>query len=223
MRNIKYIIPIVIGIEDGASLACAGSDLTTTNSVIRPDAAFAAPPMGIWQGEIGEGFRSTAQTVSLEAGATTGFQIFGGEQNHDLALASISYGHMLSNVLGENHWYRGNWEIRGELFVGEQFSPSNDWLVGLTPHLRYNLATGTRWIPFVDGGLGVGATEIGSPDLSGTFEFNIQGNIGVHWFVRDDLALTFEAGYLHVSDAGIHDPNQGLNCATGKLGVTWFF
>jgi len=40
---------------------------------------------------------------------------------------------------------------------------SSDWVVGLTPHLRYNFATGTRWIPFVDGGAGVTATASALP------------------------------------------------------------
>src|SRR5208282_4904834 len=177
----------------------------------------------IWQGQVGEGFRSSVQTVSLEVGAAAGFQAFGGEQNHNLALASFSYGHMLGGVVGDDHWYRGNWEIRGELFSGAQFSPSTESLVGLTPHLRYNFATGTRWIPYVDGGAGVTATSIGPPDLSGTFEFNLQANTGVNWFVRDNIALTFEAGYMHLSCAGIHPPNQGLNCVKGMVGITWFF
>ena len=130
---------------------------------------------------------------------------------------------MLGGVVGDDHWYRGNWELRGELFSGAQFSPSTESLVGLTPHLRYNLATGTRWVPFADLGAGVSATSIGPPDLSGTFEFNLQANTGVNWFVRDNLALTFEAGYMHLSCAGIHPPNQGLNCVKGLVGITWFF
>ncbi|MFZ0825820.1 MAG: acyloxyacyl hydrolase [Verrucomicrobiia bacterium] len=149
----------------------------------------------IWQGEVGEGFRPSVQTMNLEVGAAAGFQAFGGEQNDNLALISLSYGHRLGDVVGDDHWYRGNWEVRGELFSGAQFSPSTESLVGLTPHLRYNLATGTRWIPFADLGAGVSATSIGPPDLSGTFEFYLQANTGVNWFVRDNIALTFEAGY----------------------------
>lgn len=189
------------------------------------DAVLTSKPSNtnIWQGEVGEGFRSSVQTVSLEVGAAAGFKAFGGEQNHNLALTSLSYGHMLGEVVGDDHWYRGNWELRGELFSGAQFSPSAESLVGLTPHLRYNFATGTRWVPFADIGAGVTATSIGPPDLSGTFEFNLQANTGVNWFVRDNVALTFEAGYMHLSCAGIHPPNQGLNCAKAMVGITWFF
>jgi hypothetical protein len=181
-------------------------------------------PESIWEGNIGDGFSPTVQTISFEAGGTAGLATFGGRQRHDLGLASLAYGHMWGDVVAKDHWYRGNWEIRGELFGGAQFSPSSgDWLVGLAPHLRYNFATGTRWIPFLDAGAGVTATGIGPPDLSGTFEFNLQADTGFHWFVRKDMAMTIEVGYLHVSCAGLHDPNLGLNAIKAMGGITWFF
>lgn len=177
----------------------------------------------IWQNGIGEGFKPGIQSVSFETGAGYGVKILGSKEHHDLALASLSYGYMLGSVEGEGHWYRGNWEFRGELFSGAQFSPTDDWLVGLTPHLRYNFATGTRWIPFVDVGAGVSATSIGAPDLSHYFEFNLQAATGVRWFIRDNVALSIEARYLHMSCAGLSSPNLGLNNVNGMVGISWFF
>jgi len=177
----------------------------------------------IWQAGIGEGFKPGTQSISFEVGAGPGVTIFGGRDCHDLALASISYGYMLGPVKGADHWYRGNWEVRGEVFGGGQFSPEPDWLVGLTPHLRYNFATGTRWVPFFDTGAGVSATSIGAPDLSRTFQFNLQAGTGVRWFLRNNVALSLEVRYLHVSCAGMNTPNQGLNNVNGMVGVTWFF
>jgi hypothetical protein len=191
--------------------------------IARDENALAPEAKSIWQGEVGEGFRSDVRTFSLETGVALGVQAFGGRQVHDLALLSLSYGHMLGNVVGGDHWYHGNWEARAELFGGGQFSPRSDELVGLAPHLRYNLATGTRWVPFADLGAGVTASGIGPPDQSGTFEFNLQANFGTHWFLRDNLALTFEVGYLHMSCAGLHDPNLGVNTVKGMAGLTWFF
>ena len=180
------------------------------------------PTSGVWLNGVGEGFRSSAESVSLETGAAAGVAILGGRQCHDLALNSISYGHMLGSVCGEDHWYRGNWELGGELFGGLQYSPSANYVIGLAPHLRYDFATGTRWVPFADLGAGVSATGIGAPDLSGTFEFNLQGAAGLHWFIRKNLAITAEARYLHLSCAGIHSPNLGLNAVAGMIGVSWF-
>jgi opacity protein-like surface antigen len=194
-----------------------------TNTLSKAELRLEPASESIWEHGVGEGFRSTAQSVSLSAGATYGIATFGSREAHDLALVSLSYGHMLSHTWGDGHWYRGNLEFRLELFTGAQFSPNSEWLVGLTPHLRYNFATGTRWIPFVDGGAGVTATSIGPPDLSGTFEFNLQAGTGIQWFLKDNVALTLEARYVHWSCAGISHPNLGLNGVTGMLGLTFYF
>ena len=213
-----FVAPIST-VQSAAEALGQTSD-STTNSVAFPE--LSPPKSAIWQNGIGQGFRSTVQTVSLEAGVGVGMAAFGGTRAHDLALASLSYGHMWGAVCAQDHWYRGNFEYRIELFGGAQYSRSIDWLVGLTPHLRYNFATGTRWIPFFDAGAGVTATSISHPDLGGTFEFNLQPGIGTHWFVRDNLALTGEVKYLHMSCAGIDKPNLGLNDVIGWIGLTWF-
>jgi len=195
----------------------------STNGLSEPQLSLERAPETIWEHGVGEGFRSSTQSISVSAGATYGIAAFGSLEAHDLALISLTYGHMLTHTLGEGHWYRGNLEFRLELFTGAQFSPSTEWLVGLTPHLRYDFATGTRWIPFVDVGAGVTATGIGPPDLSGTFEFNLQAGTGIEWFLKDNMALTLEARYVHWSCAGIHQPNLGLNGVTGMLGIAFFF
>lgn len=190
-----------------------------------PDTVEAAtsPSAGVWNGDVGEGFRPSLHTLSLECGASQGVRIFGGRQIHDLGILSLSYGYMWGPPSGDGHWYHGNFEIRAEVFGAAQFWPRDVPVGGLTPHVRYNFATGTRWVPFFDLGAGVTASGIEPPDNSGTFEFNLQSNMGAHLFLRDDLALTFEAGLLHLSCAGLHDPNQGVNTIKGLLGVTWFY
>lgn len=203
--------------------ARAPSQSVATNSMQKVDAEAIEPRSSIWKSGIGEGFLPSAQDFSVEAGFASGIAILGSRQSHDFALLSLAYGHMLGGVKGEGHWYRGNFEGRLELFGGGQYSPDADWVIGLTPHLRYNFATGTRWIPFLDGGAGVTATGIGRPDLSGTFEFNLQAAVGVRWFLREDLALTGEARFIHMSCGGIHSPNLGANDVGLMLGVTWFF
>jgi len=190
-------------------------------------AELSPPKASIWQdGVIGSGFVGSAQNLTVEAGVALGLASFGSEQAHDLGLLSISYGHMLGGVVAKDHWWRGNFEGRMELFGGMQYHPEVDtdgWLIGLTPHLRYNFATGTRWIPFIDGGAGVTAMGIGPPDVSGTFEFNLQASTGVRYFLRDNLALTTEVRYIHFSCAGLHKPNLGMNNVAFMLGVSWFF
>lgn len=178
---------------------------------------------GLWESGIGNGFNSSVQSLVLEAGAAQGVAVLGGVQSHDLALLSLAYGHMLDRPVGVGHFYQGNWELRAELFGGSQFAPTSDWMLGLAPHLRYDFATGTRLVPYLDGGAGVTATSIGPPDLSNTFEFNLQATVGTYWFLRDNCALNLEVRYLHLSCAGISDPNRGLNAVLGMIGLSFFF
>jgi opacity protein-like surface antigen len=207
-------------------VAKAQSESSSTNS---PNSPFTAEKISksaypdIWQNGVGEGFNSGVQSVQLGLAAGYGVQMLGSRQSHDLILGDLAYGYTLGSVEGEGHWYRGNWELRMELFGGSQFSPVNATLVGITPHLRYYFMTGTRWVPFLDAGAGLTGTTIGGPDLSDTFEFNLQATAGVRWFVRDNLALGIEARYLHISCAGLHSPNLGLNNVGGMVNITWFF
>ena len=180
-------------------------------------------PSQLWADEPGEGFDADAQLASVSLGVNVGFARRGHNESHHLAIASFSYGQILGPVMGRGHWYQGNWELRGDLFAGGEFSPSTEWFVGLTPLLRYNFATGTRVVPFIGGGLGVTATSIGEPDLSGTFQFNERGGVGAHWFVRDDLAWTGELFFTHWSNGGFRHPNGGLNGFTCLVGLTFLY
>jgi hypothetical protein len=224
----RSLVVVALGLSFGmAALTLLAAEPPSqpplTNSFSQSIRFADTPTSGVWLNGVGEGFRSSAQSLSLEVGDAAGFAILGGHQRHDLALTSISYELMLGSVRGEDHWYRGNWELGGELFGGPQYSPSANYVLGLRPHLRYDFATGTRWVPFVDAGAGVSATGIGAPDLSGTFEFNLQGGVGTHYFIRNNLAITAEARYLHLSCGGMHSPNLGLNAVAGMIGLSWFF
>jgi opacity protein-like surface antigen len=150
-------------------------------------------------------------------------EIFGGEHTHNWWITAAQYSHVLSDLRGAGHWYGGNWEFVGQLFGGEQFYPSHAYFVGVTPILRYDFAAGHRLVPFVDAGAGLTATDIRDGELSTTFEFNLQIGAGIHWFVADDVALTFQYRFIHLSNAGIEYPNNGVNNNTILLGVTAFF
>jgi hypothetical protein len=177
----------------------------------------------IWVEGVGSGFRADVQSIDLSLGGYFGLAKCGSHEAHHMTLISSSYNHMLGTVQGADHWYRGNWGFRIELFGGAQFNPDVDWIMGLTPHLRYTFATGTRWIPFVDFGAGITGTGIGAPDLGSRFQFNEQAGVGIHWFVKNDIAVTFETLYMHISNAGISKPNCGVNGVKGLIGLTYFF
>jgi lipid A 3-O-deacylase len=195
-------------VADSAFIAEDGSPSKTSN---------------IWSGAVGHGFRDGTQTFRLGVGMGYGIKIFGARDRHDLVPMTVSYGRMIGDVMKPGHWYGGNFEVRGEVFLAPQVNSGGYWTVGLTPHLRYNFATGTRWIPYVDIGVGIAFTEIRAPDLGASFQFNEQAAAGVNYFLTDDLAVNFEIHFLHISSAGISKPNQGVNTIGPSIGVNWFF
>src|SRR6185436_7009517 len=207
------MLPCIVSAQSNPTAQSKWPDLELVNTHAR----------NIWVDDVGSGFRTDVQSIDLSLGGYYGFAKCGSHEAHHMALASLSYGNMLGRARGEDHWYHGNWEFQLELFGGAQFNPDRAWIVGLTPHLRYNFATGTRLIPFVDFGAGITGTGIGSPDLGSKFQFNEQGGVGANWFIKRDIAVTLSTFFMHVSNAGIRKPNCGLNGVKGLIGLTVFF
>jgi hypothetical protein len=177
----------------------------------------------IWSAGVGQGFRRGAQDFDFSGGAGFGLTVFGGREVHDWWLTAAQYGYVLTDTLGQDHFYRGNLELMGQAFAGEQYRPNHAYLVGVGPMLRYDFATGTPVIPFSDISAGMTATSIRNGDLSTTYEFNLQAGAGAHVFLTDHLSLTTQCRFIHLSNASTHKPNLGVNNVTFLLGATWFF
>lgn len=205
---------------DGLSLDPVGD----TNQY-RPDSLNFTQPIrqsDIWHDGIGSGFAARTQQLDFSLVDALGIAQWLGFNNHDIALASGHYGWMFP-PLGLGHCYGGNFQILSEFFAGSQYHPEPAYVLGASALIRYNFATGTRFVPFIGGGGGPTATDIGHPDLSMTYNFNLQGGIGAHFFWADNKAVTFEARYFHMSNAGLKRPNDGVNTVSFSLGISWFF
>jgi lipid A 3-O-deacylase len=177
----------------------------------------------LWAAGVGNGFKAGTSLFSTSPAVTLGLKRLGSLEAHHLATMNLSYGRIISEVQARGKWFQGNFEARGEFFAGSQFSPEGEWLVGIGPHFRYYFMTGTRFVPFIHGGAGILATSIGPPDLSGYFEFHEQLGVGLNWFLKDNMSLSLESRFLHISCAGINQPNRGLNGVSFALGATWFW
>ena len=206
--------------SEGAEVELA---LAPTDPTSGQPGSLASQPAGIWQDGIGSGFRKNTIQAGFSVGGGFGKAAFGSWKAHDLSLGSINAGYILTDVVGRDHFYQGNLEVLGELFSGAEFHPHTRYLTGFTPLVRYNIATGTRWVPFLTCGAGLTLTDIGHPDLSGTFQFDPQGGAGTHYFFRENVAFTTEWRWLHLSNAGISEPNHGVNTQMFMAGITWFF
>lgn len=170
---------------------------------------------------IGQGFRKGATHAGFSLGGGIGVPGLGSREEHDFLLVTAHVSRVVSGRLAKDHWFRGNCELIGEFFSGWQLSPKTAYAVGFTPVFRYDFATSARWVPFLEGGAGVSATDVGRPDLATWFEFHLVAGGGVHRVYSPRLARTFQYRFVHLSNASIRQPNRGVNTIVFLVGLTW--
>ncbi len=173
------------------------------------------------------GWTSWLPKGELEAGAAVGvgigMDIFGSVEAHDLALTKIHFGWELDRVYCADSWFQGQIGLFNEFIAGGQYDPEGAYLLGLSPIIQYRL---TRWgavQPFIEGGGGIMATDIGAPDLGSVFEFYQQMGVGLLWRQSDRFAVTTQVRFAHISNASLKDPNRGVNELLVFVGGSWKF
>lgn len=217
-----FLVPAICRGSDDVC-CCQISYRLNAGPLVSPDDTKADPgSKPIWIDGVGSGFQRNTFQIGAAIGAGTGTKVFGTTRNHDLAMAAANIGWIFTGLSAPGRWYNGNFELVTELFGGGQFHPDGGYLAGLTPFIRYNFATLSRWIPFVEAGVGLSVTDI-DIDLNGTFQFNLQGGAGVNYFFKDTAALTAQYRWFHLSNAGMKQPNNGVNTQMFLIGISWFF
>ncbi|MPZ76317.1 MAG: hypothetical protein GEU77_07310 [Deltaproteobacteria bacterium] len=166
------------------------------------------------------------QSIGISAGHGLALPI-GGTQTPELEDIQFVYvtprwGVGISDPLGGSSWYRGNFELLLEGTFLYNFEPKPGIAGGLTPMIRYNFLTGSRFIPFLQAGAGVLALDADLTGQSDGVSFAPQGGLGFHYFVSQRAALTGEWRLHHISNAGIHNRNAGINSSLFLIGVTFF-
>ena len=80
-----------------------------------------------------------------------------------------------------------------------------------------------RAVPYFDWGAGFLHTTLATraPELSGNLQFIPQAGVGIQYFVRPRHAMVLEYRYLHMSNAGIREPNHGWNGSMLSVGYEW--
>lgn len=161
--------------------------------------------------------------IGWSLGTGFGSTWWGTNRHHDFIIGEAHYGQIISQDMAQGEWYQGNWEILGEFIGGLQFQPCHRYLFGVLPVLRYNFTILQKAVPFLNIGAGIAYTNIDEPDLSTHYQFNSQAGCGIHYFLRPDFALTCQYRLLHVSNAGIEEPNDGINAHLVLFGFNWFY
>jgi lipid A 3-O-deacylase len=137
--------------------------------------------------------------------------------------AGVRYGWVLTKPHGPG-FLRGRFEYAVDVVpVFMVFQPANrDYGFALNPvAFKWDFDTGKNWVPYMELGGGLLFSEYALPTGSSKFNFTPTGAIGVHR-VGDRFTWTGELRFLHISNAGIVEPNPGINTLEVRVGFGWF-
>lgn len=135
----------------------------------------------------------------------------------------LEAGYMLDNP-GASRWYRGNYEVAGELFGGGVIAGKGSYVSGGIIWLRYNfLNAGSRLKPYVQIGAGGESTDIDRRILGENFNFNLDADFGLRYMITPRCSINLEYRFQHFSDASVTKVNLGVNAQGAIIGVSWFF
>jgi hypothetical protein len=93
--------------------------------------------------------------------------------------------------------------------------------------LHYDVATGTRLVPFLEAGAGIllstpQSTDPESQFSASQFNFTLQVAPGLRYLLTPRAALSFEYRFHHISDANTTEHNPGLNSDFFLIGFSIF-
>jgi hypothetical protein len=171
-------------------------------------------------------FARGAQEWSLSIAQGSGLGIWGsqGRDTEDVELTGLvpRFGVGLSDPLGEDAWYHGNFEllVEGALLVA--YAPKGGFVGGAGLALRYNWLGWDGLVPFVEIGAGVAGLELDLEDQSDGFSFTAHGGVGLHAWLAERLAVTASWRLHHLSNAGIGGENVGINDSMFLVGLSYF-
>ncbi|MCM8790045.1 MAG: acyloxyacyl hydrolase [Candidatus Omnitrophica bacterium] len=99
-----------------------------------------------------------------------------------------------------------------EPFISGVFSPNNNFEAGTAFALKIGvLPEDRRFQPYLKAGAGFVFMSQHTLEQATQFNFIEYSGVGLHYFLFKNTALTFEYRLRHLSNAGIKEPNAGLN------------
>ena len=205
----------------------APDQVTAIQVLKRETPIYVTEKKGVWENEVGGPLREDCHEVGFQAGYARSVQWGGTKHTYGAAYANPRFGWVFTGLIGDDVCggiFKGNGELVLEGVFGFGISGGmNGGTEGVALMYKHNFITGTRCVPFVELGNGVSMNQWGIHECQSDFEFITQVGFGIQYFCNDNWAVILEGRWHHMSNAGMTNPNPGLNNVIGTLGVTRFF
>jgi hypothetical protein len=99
------------------------------------------------------------------------------------------------------------------------FAPTTGFGGAATGGFRWRFLRNAGFKPHLIGVAGIGGIDFDLSTQDDGFEFWLEAGVGVRRSIGDRQSLTFEARFHHISNAGTHPPNLGIDAVLLTLGV----
>jgi len=118
------------------------------------------------------------------------------------------------------HWAPEALRFKVECTAGLTTSPKTRGMVSVGMMAPYYLEfiSSQRWNPYIEGGLGVIYTDFQVDGQGSRFNFYPQIGIGTEFKVDSGPPFFGAVRISHISNAGLHDDNRGMNSVILMLG-----
>lgn len=122
-------------------------------------------------------------------------------------------------------WYRGQVSIGAEMVYLQFQEPVLTHGVGFTPKIKYSFVALGRLRPYAEFAGGPFWTDLGGriPEESTQFNFVLTAGFGLSYFLTPQTAFNVGYRFHHISNAGTHYPNLGLNSSLPFGGFSFYF
>ena len=167
---------------------------------------------------------TASREYTLLAGYGTTIPGFGATRTHVQTVDAIGrFGYFLSDEVGKG-WYRGRHELLMELPLHLAVDPRTRVMTGgyLLGSWKFTGLKERLLYPYVFAGGGVLYVDLGLPTMGSRLDFCYEGGTGIQYLIRNDLAVTAECRYHHISNAGTASPNEPLNSIKILFGISLF-
>ncbi len=163
-------------------------------------------------------------TWDLSLWAEGGHSIFGGSTD---PTGLFSAGGRVGRILSSEHGsgaLRGNFEYAFDVTpVTVVFQQNTVYGGGFSPMiLRWNFTRPRKISPWFEVGGGVLFTSSDVPAFTNSVNFTPQAAVGLNVFLRQKRSVDVAFKYMHISNAGLSDPNPGLNTLQGMIAFHWY-
>jgi lipid A 3-O-deacylase len=130
----------------------------------------------------------------------------------------------LSDPIGKS-WSRGQVSLGAEMVYIQFQEPFVTHGVGFAPKIKYTFVALDRIRPYAEFAGGPFWTDLAGkiPEESSRFNFVLMAGFGISYFLTDQAAFNVGYRFNHISNAGTHYPNLGLNASLPYGGFSFFF